>query len=143
MYINNTNAFSPSAQDHTVPAIKSTVKGSVETKNIQLENLTEKANLTFENLSYGLSEKEKNEAAEALNSIGKAAAFAAINGFDSQEERGVVTQYFGNFTGVISDEAIQKMIFSKLNNPSYENREFLEKFAQDLDEPLRSINITV
>ncbi len=119
------------------------VKGSIQRQEVQLKNFTQKANLSFENLSYAMSKKEKSEAAEALNNIGKAAAFACANGFDSQEEQGVVRQLFGNFSGVISDDAIKKMIYTKLNNPDYENREFLKSFAQSLDEPLRSINITV
>jgi hypothetical protein len=143
MYINSTNSFLHSAQEQNLSASKSLVKGSVEKKTIQLENFTEKANLTFDNMSFGLSEKEKNELADTLNSIGKAAAFASINGFESQEERNIVTQYFGNLSGVISDEAIKKMIFSKLNNPNYENRAFLEDFAKKLDEPLAQINIRV
>jgi len=143
MYINSTNSFLHSAQEQNLTASKSVIKGSVESKSTKLENFTEKANLTFDNLSFGLSEKEKSEIAEALNSIGQAAAFASINGFDSQEERLVVTQYFGNFSGVISDDAIKKMIFSKLNNPNFENREFFEEFAKKLDEPLDQINIRV
>ena len=143
MYINNSNSFLPSAQEQTLPSSQSMVKDSVHTEIIQLNNFTQKANQSFENLSYGMSEKEKNEMADALNNIGKAATFAFANGFDSQEEQGVVRQLFGNFSGVISDDAIKKMIYTKLNNPDYENREFLESFAQSLDEPLRSINITV
>jgi len=143
MYINSSNSFLHSTQDQAYSATKSTVKGSVESKSVQLEKFTEKANLTFDNMSFGLSEQEKNELADSLNSIGQAAAFASINGFESQEERLVVTQYFGNFSGVISDEAIKKMIFSKLNNPNFGNREFLEGFAKKLDEPLAQINIRV
>lgn len=143
MYINNSNSFLPSTQQQSLPSSQPMVKGSVQTEEIQLNNFTQKANLSFENLSYGMSEKEKSEVAEALNNIGKAAAFASANGFDSQEEQGVVRQLFGNFSGVISDEEIKKMIYTKLNNPDYENREFLESFAQSLDAPLRSINISV
>ena len=143
MYINSTNSFLHSAQDQNLSAAKSVIKGSVESKSIQLEHFTEKANLTFENMSFGLSESEKSAVAESLNSIGKAAAFASINGFESQEERLVVAQYFGNFSGVISDDAIKKMIFSKLNNPNHAHRAFLEDFAKQLDEPLAQINIRV
>jgi len=143
MYINSTNSFLPSSTQHHDVVLKSAVHGSVQKQGVKLENLTEKANLTFESLSFGLRNEEKDALAEALNSIGKAAAFASINGFESQEERLIVTQYFGNFSGVISDDAIKKMIFSKLNNPNYENREFLEDFAKKLDEPLAQINIRV
>ena len=108
-----------------------------------MENLSEKAIVTFENLSPELGLKEKEEIVKTLNSIGKAAAFASMNGFESQDERMLVSKYFGSFSGVVSDEAIKKMIFSKLNNPNYENRDFLEKFAKALDEPLQHINIRV
>jgi hypothetical protein len=151
MYIQNTSwqsaaqtfAQSSSAQDDKIPASK--VK-SIEAKvpvAVSLEHFSEKATLIFENLSVGLSVQEKNEAIETLNSIGKAAAFSSMNGFESQSERMVVSQYFENFGGVLSDEAIKKMIFSKLDNPNYKNRDFLENFAKALEEPLQSINIRV
>jgi len=143
MNVNTNNTFLSSSADDRAFFNRQTPKGSVQTESVKLQNMSEKANLTFDNLSFGMSQQEKDKVAESLNSIGKAAAFAAINGYDSQDERLVVTQYFGNFSGVISDDAIKKMIASKLNNPNYENREFLENFSQQLDEPLRSINITV
>ncbi len=108
-----------------------------------LQYFSEKAILVFERLTYEFSPEQKERSRESLSSIGKAAAFASVNGFNTQNERNVVSQYFENFSGVLSDEAIQKMIRTKLDNPNYENREFLEKFAQELGEPLQGINIKV
>ena len=110
---------------------------------VGLENFSEKAILTFESLSSALSPQEKTEITVTLNTIGKAAAFSSMNGFESQDERMLVSQYFENFGGVLSDEAIKKMIFSKLDNPHFKNRDFLERFATALDEPLQGINIRV
>lgn len=143
MYINNNSAFLYSA-----PEDKSFVsqQKSVQHKGVSpasLENFSEKAILTFANMTSEFSVDEKQAAREALSNIGKAAAFASTNGFDTQNERNVVSQLYGNFSGVLSDEAIKKMIYAKLDNPNYENRVFLEKFAAALEEPLKGIDITV
>jgi len=143
MYIQNSNSFLYSAQGENVASAQRKEPGVKATGAPVLENFGEKATLVFQNLSSGLSAQERNEAVETLNSIGKAAAFSSINGFESQSERMVVSQYFENFGGVLSDEAIKKMIFSKLDNPQIKNRDFLENFAKALDEPLQSINIRV
>ena len=143
MYINNSSSFLYSAQDDK-PFVAQNKEVEVHIpEKVSLENFSEKAKLTFESLSAPLSLQEKNEMTVVLNSIGKAAAFASMNGYESQSERIVVNQYFENFGGVLSDEAIKKMIFTKLENPNYKNRDFLEGFAKALDEPLQSINIRV
>jgi len=143
MYINNTNAFYQTNQQEVT--YNTPVQESRKSKTLEnyLKNFSEKAQLTFDSLTANLSQEKTNELTQTLNSIGKAAAFASMNGFDRQDERLVVSQYFGNFDGVLSDDAIKNMIFSKLNNPNQENREFLQDFAQALDEPLKSIDITV
>lgn len=145
MYIQNSNSFLYSPQDDRAPVpVKKGVNATVPSVAVpSLEHFSEKATLIFENLSMGLSPQEKNETIETLNNIGKAAAFSSMNGFESQSERMVVSQFFENFSGVLSDEAIKKMIFSKLDNPGYKNRDFLENFAKALDKPLQSINIRV
>lgn len=143
MYIHKSSSFLYSAQDESSLPLKTSSKASEESSEQRLKNFSEKANLSFDELSLEMDSKEKNEAIEALNSIGKAAAFSAAKGYDSLEEKQVVSQYFGNFSGVLSDEEIQKMIYAKLNSPRTQNREFLEKFAKALDEPLRHINIRV
>ena len=145
MYIQNSNAFLYSGQDdRTLTPGKKEAGTAVSPVSVpSLKHFSERARLIFENLSAGISPQEKNEAIESLNSIGKAAAFASMNGYESQSDRMVVSQYFENFGGVISDEAIKKMIFSKLDNPNYKHRSFLESFAKALDKPLQSINIRV
>ena len=143
MYINNTNSFYHTGQQdiaYTAPLKTGKILNTLDT---YLKNFSEKAQINFESMSSNLPTEKKSELVETLNSIGKAAAFSSMNGFDTQEERLVVSQYFGNFDGVLSDEAIKKMIFSKLNNPNQEHREFLQEFAKSLDEPLKSIDITV
>ena len=143
MYINNNSSFLYSAQDDK-PFVAQNKEVQVHTPdNISLENFSEKAKLTFESLSAGLSQQEKNEIAATLNNIGKAASFASMNGFESQSERIIVNQYFESFGGVLSDDAIKKMIFSKLDNPNYKHKDFLEGFAKALGEPLKSINVRV
>ena len=101
------------------------------------------AQITFDSLSAGFTQEKKSELAKTLNSVGKAAAFSSINGFDSQDERLVVSQHFGNFEGVLSDDVIKKMILSKLKNPNIDNADFLRDFASSLDEPLKRIDISV
>jgi len=143
MYINNNSAFLYSAPEDKSSLLQKKPAEQREVSPVSLENFSEKAILTFANLTSEFSVQEKEAAREALSSIGKAAAFASINGFESQNERNVVSQFYGNFSGVLSDEAIKKMIHAKLDNPNYENRVFLEKFAVALDEPLRGIDIKV
>lgn len=143
MYINNNNSFlySPPQERAVYSHAKET--NIPNTLDTYLKNFSERAQINFESLSSGLPQDKKDELAQSLSNIGKAAAFSSINGFDSQEERLVVSQLFGNYEGVLSDEAIKKMILSKLDTPNLENAEFLEAFANSLDEPLKSIDITV
>ncbi len=143
MYIQNSSSFLYSPQDDKLSAPQSKGIQVKPASTPSLENFSEKAVLVFENLSSSLSPQDKTEMIETLSSIGKAAAFSSMNGFESQSERRVVSQYFENYSGILSDEAIKKMIFSKLDNPDYKNRDFLERFANALDEPLQSINIRV
>lgn len=143
MYINNNSALLYSAPEDKSFLLQKKPAEQREVVPISLENFSEKAILTFVNLTSEFSVQEKETAREALSSIGKAAAFASTNGFESQNERNVVSQFYGNFSGVLSDEAIKKMIHAKLDNPNYENRVFLEKFAAALDEPLKGIDIKV
>jgi hypothetical protein len=143
MYINNNSAFLYSAPEDKSFAAQSQPAERRAVAQASLENFSEKAILTFANLTSEFTVQERETAKEALSSIGKAAAFASTNGFESQNERNVVSQYYGNFSGVLSDEAIKKMIHAKLDNPNYDNRVFLEKFAKALDEPLKGINIKV
>jgi len=143
MYINNNSAFLYSAPEEKSFLLQKRPAEQREVSPASLENFSEKAILTFANLTSEFSTQEKEVAREALSSIGKAAAFAATNGFETQNERNVVSQFYGNFSGVLSDEAIKKMIHAKLDNPNYENRVFLEKFAAALDKPLKGIDIKV
>lgn len=143
MYINNNSAFLYSAPEDKSFLSQQKPVHKKEVSSASLENFSEKAILTFANLTSGFSKQEKEAAKEALSSIGKAAAFASTNGFETQNERNVVSQFYGNFSGVLSDEAIRKMIYAKLDNPNYENRVFLEQFAVALGEPLKGINIKV
>lgn len=143
MYVQNS-----SASLYSAPEEKLLSKSIRETQadnpvKSSLENFSEKAVMTFESMSIGLSPEKREELTKTLNTIGKAAAFASMNGFESQSERMIVTQYFENLGGVISDDAIKKMIFSKLNNPGMENAGFLKEFAAALDEPLKHIDISV
>jgi hypothetical protein len=143
MYVNNNSAFLYSApEDKSFLSQQKSVQQK-EVSSASLENFSERAILTFANLTSEFSAQEKEAAREALSSIGKAAAFASTNGFETQNERNIVSQLYGNFSGVLSDEAIKKMIHAKLDNPNYENRVFLEKFAAALDEPLKGIDIKV
>lgn len=143
MYIQNNSSFLYSApDDKSMPAQNKAVR-SKSLEQVPLEHFSEKAILIFEKLTAGATPSQKENARESLASIGKAAAFAATNGFNSQSELNVVSQFYGNFSGVISDEAIQKMIRTKLDNPNFENREFLESFAEELGQPLQGINIKV
>lgn len=165
MYIQSSTPFSYSAYDdkalplenresamssekksqNSVQADFSAKKQEIESENSSrspLGNFSEKAVLVFESLTAEFTAKQKEDAAKALNSIAKAAAFASINGYESQSERLLVAQYFGNFEGVLSDDAIKKIIYSKLNNSDKsEESVFLEKFASAMDEPLQRINI--
>lgn len=143
MYIHNNSTLFYSAPEENDFSVQKQSRPQREVSAVSLENFSEKAILIFANLTSDFSVQEKETAREALSSIGKAAAFAATNGFETQSERNVVSQFYGNFSGVISDEAIKKMIHAKLDNPNYENRAFLEKFAAALDEPLKGIDIKV
>ncbi len=143
MYINNNSAFLYSAPEEKSLLQQQKPLGQKEAAPASLEYFSEKAILTFANLTSEFSVEEKWAAREALSSIGKAAAFASTNGFETQSERNVVSQFYGNFSGVLSDAAIQKMIHAKLDNPNYENRVFLEKFSAALDEPLKGLDIKV
>jgi len=143
MYVQNKNSFLYSApeqntQTYSIQEIKAQLP-----KEVSLENFSEKASISFNSLTLGLSSEEKSALAKHLNSISKAASFSSLNGFDSQQERNLVSQYFGAFEGVLSDDAIISMINSKLNNPNYKDREFLESFVQSLEAPLQKINIRV
>jgi len=143
MYIQNSNSFLYSPpEDRSLPSQPKSAEVQAVSRSA-LENFSERAVMTFESMTAGFSSKQREDAARALTSIGKAAAFASMNGFESQEERLVVSQYFGNFSGVLSDDAIKKMIQSKLDNPNFENREFLSNFAAALDAPMQSIDIKV
>ena len=147
MYIQNNNSFSYSPQDNRAFAstqarqdVKQNLEQAVPT---QFKGFSEKAVLTFENITTRMNPKEKSEAAQALNSIGKAAAFASINGYDTQSDRLVVSQYFENFSGVLSDDEIKKMISMKLDQKETVSKDFLSNFSQALDEPLQRINIKI
>jgi len=143
MYIQNNSSFLYSAQDNrNLPPESKGSEGKASSLP-SLQNFSEKAILIFEKMTVGFTPEQKQNATESLASIGKAAAFAATNGFDTQNERNIISQYFGNYSGVLSDEAIRKMIHTKLDNPNFENREFLETFAKELSEPLQGINIKV
>lgn len=143
MYIQNNSSFQYSAPDENLSSVGATRAQTQEPSGNSLENFSEKAILIYEKSTALFSNEQKQKISEGLASIGKAAAFASMNGFDSQNERNVVNQYFGNLSGVVSDEAIRKMIHTKLDNPSFENREFFEKFSSELDQPLQGINIKV
>lgn len=143
MYINNNSAFLYSAPEDKSFLSQQKPVQQKEVSSASLENFSEKAIMTFANVTSEFSIQEKESAREALSNIGKAAAFASTNGFETQNERNVVSQLYSNFSGVLSDEAIKKMIYAKLDNPNYENRGFLEKFAAALEEPLKGIDITV
>ncbi len=143
MYIQNNSSFLYSAPDDQSLTTQKKTTSSETSKQASLEHFSEKAILIFERSTAGFTPSQKENVRESLASIGKAAAFAATNGFNSQNELNVVSQLYGNFSGIISDEAIQKMIRAKLDNPDFENREFLERFAHELGEPLQGINIKV
>ncbi len=143
MIIQNNSSSLYSAQDDSSIYTQGKTDESQAISFSSLHNFSEKAVLVFEKLTAGYTSEQKQRVKESLASIGKAAAFAATNGFTTQNERNIVSQYFGNFSGVLSDEAIRKMIHTKLDEPSFENREFLEKFAQELSQPLQGINIRV
>ena len=143
MYVQNNSSFLYSApDDKSMPAQNKTMR-SQGSEQVSLEHFSEKAILIFEKLTAGFAPSQKENVQESLASIGKAAAFASTNGFNSQSELNVVSQLYGNFSGVISDEAIQKMIRTKLDNPNFKNRAFLESFAKELGQPLQGINIKV
>lgn len=143
MYIQNNSSFLYSAPDDKNMPAQNKAVASQTSEQIPLEHFSEKAILIFEKLTTGLAPSQKENVRESLASIGKAAAFASTNGFNSQSELNVVSQLYGNFSGIISDEAIQKMIRTKLDNPNFENRVFLENFAKELGQPLQGINIKV
>lgn len=149
MYIQNSHIFLPSPSEEksgrSAPTDMLAAEQAEEKSSpkASLKNFSEKAVLLFESLSAQLDPEEKEEAAKALSSIAKAATFASMNGYESQSERLLVNQYFGNLNGVLSDDSIKKIILSKLNNPEIKSREFLEKFAFALDMPLQKINIRI
>jgi hypothetical protein len=149
MYIQNSSIFLPSLSEEKsgrpVPADALLAEQAEEKSSLKasLKNFSEKAVLLFESLTAQLNPEQKEEAAKALSSISKAAAFASMNGYESQNERLLVNHYFGNLSGVLSDDAIKKIILSKLNNPEIKSREFLEKFASALDLPLQKIDIRI
>lgn len=149
MYIQNSSIFlsSPAEEKSERPVSSDELsKQSEEEKSpapAPLKNLSEKAVLLFESLSAQMDPEQKEETAKALSSISKAAVFASMNGYESQRERLLVSHYFDNLSGVLSDDAIKKIIFSKLNNPDTKSREFLEKFASALDAPLQKIDIRI
>ena len=144
MYVQNNSSFLYSSQQEFTPsASTSSLKSPVSIDQVSLEHFSEKAMMTFEGMTAGMEKEMKFEIAQSLNSIGKAAAFASVNGYMSQSERQIVNQYFGNFDGVLSDDEIKKMILSKLDNPHFQHRDFLERFAQALGEPLASIDIRI
>ncbi len=143
MYIQNNSSYLYSVQDEKPLSSLKKENDEKVSADPSLKNFSEKATLAFEDLAMGLDKEEKNDLVENLNSISKTAAFFSMNGFESQSERILISQYFENFGGVLSEDAIKKMIYSKLNNPSCKNRDFLERFAKALGEPLQSINIRV
>ncbi len=143
MYVQSAPSNLYSASNDSPSASHTQQAHSGEHKRAVLEHFSEKAIMVFEQMSSGLNTERKEKLVYELNNIGKAAAFASTNGYESQNERMVVSQYFEQLGGVISDEAIKKMIYTKLNNPAFENRAFFEEFAKALDKPLQRINITV
>jgi hypothetical protein len=143
MYVQNNSSFLYSAQEDKNNLAQVKEKKPQNTLEVYLKNFSEKAQVSFESLSSTLPKETKTELIKTLNNIGKAAAFSSMNGFDSQDERLLVNQYFNNFEGVISDDMIKRMIFSKLDNSDLEHAKFLREFASSLDEPLKSIDITV
>ena len=142
MYVQSSHSFMHASYEEVVPSAPKS-KHEQSSSQESLEHFSEKAVLTFEGMNSGLDTESKNEIIHTLNSIGKAAAFASVNGYMSQSERQVVNQYFENFEGVLSDDQIKKMIFTKLDNPNFKHRDFLERFAQALDEPLAHIDIRI
>ena len=143
MYVQNNSSFLYSAQEDKTNLAQVKENKPQNTLDLYLKNFSEKAQINFESLSASLPKETKTELIKTLNNIGKAAAFSSMNGFESQKERLLVSQYFNNFEGVISDDMIKRMIFSKLDTPNLEHAEFLQDFASSLDEPLQSIDITV
>jgi len=138
---NNNPFFNSATQESTkLPATKATDTSALD---MYLKNFSEKAQINFESLSSGLPQETKDELIQTLNSIGKAAAFSSMNGFEAQDERLVVSRYFQNFEGVLSDDLIKQMIMSKLENSNIEHGEFLKSFADSLTEPIQSIDISV
>lgn len=143
MYIQNHSSFLYSAQEDKTNLTQAKETKPQNSLDIYLKNFSQKAQISFESLSAALPNETKMELIKTLNNIGKAAAFSSMNGFDSQEERLLVSRYFDNFEGVISDDMIKNMIYSKLDNSNVEQAEFLQDFASSLDEPLQSIDIKV
>jgi len=138
---NNSSFFNAAAQQSTKASQAQVVKEN--TLDVYLKNFSEKAQINFESMSSALPQETKEELVQTLNSIGKAAAFSSMNGFEAQDERLLVSQYFQNFDGVLSDDAIKKMIMSKLENSTMQNQAFLKSFADSLDTPIQSIDISV
>ncbi len=149
MYIQNSSIFSPlpsedKAQRPTsADALLAEQADEKSSQKTSLKNFSEKAILLFESLTAQMDPEQKEEAAKVLSSISKAAAFASMNGYESQRERLLVNHYFGNLNGVLSDDAIKKIILSKLDNPEIKSREFLKKFVSALDQPLQKIDIRI
>jgi peptidoglycan hydrolase-like protein with peptidoglycan-binding domain len=143
MYIQNNNSFAYSPSEDrafTKTSVKDNIKQIDATS---FKGFSEKAVLTFENLTARMSPKDKSEATQSLNNIGKAAAFASVNGYNSNTDRQVITQYFENFGGYLSDDEIKKMISIKLDTKETLSKEFLFNFSLALDEPLQRINIKI
>ncbi len=144
MYIQNSSSFFYSAPDEkSLPAQSKQAHPPRALDQASLEHFSEKAILVFEKLTTEFTPLQKEELQASLSNIGKAAAFAATNGFSSQNELNVVNRLYENFSGVLSDEAIKKMIHAKLDNPDFENREFFQRYAQELGRPLQGIDIKV
>lgn len=142
-YSQNSNPFFNAATQQNSKAVSQAQGTQENALDIYLKNFSEKAQINFESLSSGLPQETKDELIKSLNNIGKAAAFSSMNGFEAQDERLLVSQFFQNFDGVLSDDAIKKMIMSKLENSTMENQEFLKSFADSLDAPIQSIDISV
>lgn len=160
MYIQNKSLSLPAAyEERSLPSDVSletkprhsaqadtSLQTSTEKQNylpITLKNISERAALVFESLTAQMDPQAKKEAAEALSSIAKSAAFAATQGYESQADRQLVNRYFDSFSGVLSDDAIKKMILSVVGSSHKESRAFLEKFASAIDAPLQRINIRI
>ena len=156
MYIQNTlehsvgknfqpemNSFFHNTHKDKNYALQTQDKKSHNALEIYLKHFSNKAQLSFESLSATLPKQTKDELMQSLNSIGEAAAFSSMNGFESEQERSLVREYFENFKGVLDDELIKKMIFTKLKDPNIQDADFLKAFAFSLDGPMQRLDIKV